>query len=373
MSVGSIYKIEFPNGKNYIGLTSRSLEDRQKEHKICAKSDDTKCLYKALRKYEMVDTFELVEIDTADTLEELCEKEIGYILSYNSYYMDGNGYNMTYGGEGFNGYVYTEEDNRKNSERRKQYFEDNPEARETCSKAQKKRFENPEARKKSSESGIKRFENPDEREKHCIRMKKRFEDNPELRENLSELKKKYYEDNPEAIKKMSERRKQYFEDNPEARETCSKAQKKRFENPDERAKNTESSRNYWNRNETAKQNARDRTTKYHKEHPELGVAHGEIMKKKYEDNPEMRKKQSEAQKKRFENPEHKKKILDTRGKNKPFDVSKIDGTFIKTFNYVFEATEYLQKEHNITSLIKVGEVLNGNRNSSAGFVFKYKE
>ena len=43
----------------------------------------------------MVDTFELVEIDTADTLEELCEKEIGYILSYNSYYMDGNGYNMT--------------------------------------------------------------------------------------------------------------------------------------------------------------------------------------------------------------------------------------------------------------------------------------
>ena len=85
MSVGSIYKIEFPNGKNYIGLTSRSLEDRQKEHKICAKSDDTKCLYKALRKYEMVDTFELVEIDTADTLEELCEKEIGYILSYNSY------------------------------------------------------------------------------------------------------------------------------------------------------------------------------------------------------------------------------------------------------------------------------------------------
>ena len=219
MSVGSIYKIEFPNGKHYIGLTSRSLEDRQKEHKICAKSDDTKCLYKALRKYEMVDTFELVEIDTADTLEELCEKEIGYILSYNSYYMDGNGYNMTYGGEGFNGYVYTEEDNRKNSERRKQYFEDNP----------------------------------------------------------------------------------------EARETCSKAQKKRFENPDERAKNTESSRNYWNRNETAKQNARDRTTKYHKEHPELGVAHGEIMKKKYEDNPEMRKKQSEAQKKRFENPEHKKK------------------------------------------------------------------
>ena len=94
MSVGSIYKIEFPNGKHYIGLTSRSLEKRKENINVC-ENDDTRVLYKALRKYEMVDTFELVEIDTADTLEELCEKEIGYILSYNSYYMDGNGYNMT--------------------------------------------------------------------------------------------------------------------------------------------------------------------------------------------------------------------------------------------------------------------------------------
>jgi predicted GIY-YIG superfamily endonuclease len=209
MSVGSIYKIEFPNGKYYIGLTGRSLEQRQKEHKICAKNGDTKCLYNALRKYNMVDTFELIEIDTAYTVEELCEKEIGYILSYNSYYMDGNGYNMTYGGEGFNGYVYTEEDNRKNSERRKKYFE-NPEAREKCSEAQKKRFENPEAREKSSEAAKKRFENLEEREKHHIRMNKRFEDNPELRGKLSELKKKYFEENPEARKQCSESQKKRF-------------------------------------------------------------------------------------------------------------------------------------------------------------------
>jgi len=37
MSVGSIYKIQFPNGKHYIGLTRRSLEDRQKQHTLCAK------------------------------------------------------------------------------------------------------------------------------------------------------------------------------------------------------------------------------------------------------------------------------------------------------------------------------------------------
>jgi len=158
MSVGSIYKIQFPNGKHYIGLTRRSLEDRQKQHTLCAKNGKTQCVYNALRKYDMEDTFELVEIDTADTVEELCKKEIGYIQEYKSYYMDGNGYNMTLGGEGVNGYVYTEEDNRKNSERQKKYYEDNPDAREKCS----------------------------------ILHKKYHEEHPELRNKMSELKKTYF-------------------------------------------------------------------------------------------------------------------------------------------------------------------------------------
>ena len=80
MNYGYIYKKQIPNGKHYIGLTTTSLEQRQTQHKNCAKSGDTKCLYNALRKYEMVDTFQLIEIDTADTLEELCEKEILYIF-----------------------------------------------------------------------------------------------------------------------------------------------------------------------------------------------------------------------------------------------------------------------------------------------------
>ena len=102
MSCGSIYKIQFPNGKHYIGLTTTSLEQRTKGHRSCAKSGDTKVLYKAIRKYDMVDIFELIEIDTADTIEELCEKEILYIQEYNSYYLNENGYNMTFGGEGNN-------------------------------------------------------------------------------------------------------------------------------------------------------------------------------------------------------------------------------------------------------------------------------
>ena len=249
MPYGFIYKILFPNGKHYIGLTSRSLEDRQKDHKYNAKKGDTKCLYNALRKYDMEDTLELVEIDTADTNEELCEKEIGYILSYNSFDRE-YGYNMTLGGEGVNGYVYTETDKLKMSEAYYKYHKEHPEAK--------------------TERG----------------------------EKIA----KHYIDNPEAINQMSEK-----------------------------------------------------IAKYYKEHPEA------------------REKLSESQIKRFENPENKKSILDKKGCNKPFDISKIDETFVKTFAYQFEAKEYLQKEHNITSTIKISEVLNGTRKSSAGFVFKYQE
>ena len=210
MPFGYIYKIVFPNGKHYIGLTTTSLEQRTKQHKCCAKSGNTKWLYNALRKYDMIDTLELIEIDTANTEEELCEKEIGYILNYNSYYMNGNGYNMTFGGEGTNGYVFTEEDNKKNSERKKKYFE-NPEAITKCSEAQKKRFENPEAIQKISEAQKKRFENPEALQKN------------------REAQQKYHQEHPEAGKEHGEKMKNYYEDNQEARRKSSKGQHNLFD------------------------------------------------------------------------------------------------------------------------------------------------
>jgi len=266
MSFGFIYKIQFPNGKHYIGLTTTSLEQRKVQHKSRAKNDGTKYLYNAIRKYDMVDTFELIEIDKADTLEELCKKEIMYIAEYNSYYMNRNGYNMTYGGEGNNGYVYTEEDKQKQSERMTAYY-----------------INNPGARQKNSETTTNYFKNPVARQKQSAAQKKRFE-KPEEKQICSEAQKKYHENNPHARQKTSEQVKNYFKNNPNARQ----------------------------------------------------------------------------------------KILDAKGKNKPFDVFGVDGTFIKTFTYQFEAMEYLRKERKITSTIKISAVLAGKRNNSAGFIFKYK-
>jgi hypothetical protein len=53
----------------------------------------------------------MIEIDnTARSIEELYEKEKVYIEQYNSYYKYKKGYNMTLGGEGNHGYVFTKAD-----------------------------------------------------------------------------------------------------------------------------------------------------------------------------------------------------------------------------------------------------------------------
>ena len=339
MTFGSIYKIQFPNGKYYIGLTTTSLEQRRQEHKRSAKRGETQCLYKALRKYEMIDTFELIEIDTAQTLEELYEMEISYIIEYNSYYMNGKGYNMTFGGKlCTKGYIFTEEDKQKHSEGIKKYYETHPEAGKEHGEKIKKYYEtHPEARQQASETTKKQFENP------------------EARQQASETTKKYFQDTPNAGKEHGERMKRYYQDNPEAKEKMSEIKIK-----------------YYQENPNAIKEQSERSKKYYQENPNAGKEHSKKLKKYYQENPNAIKEQSERSKKYFENPLIRQKILDIKGKNNPFDIFSKDGTFIKTFTYQFEANEYLQKEHNITSTIKISEVLLGNRRSSAGFMFKYK-
>lgn len=218
MSCGSIYKIVFPNGKHYIGITTVSLKHRRYQHKHCALNDDTQCLYNAIRKYDMIDTFELVEIDTADTIEELYEKEIRNIIDYNSYFTDGFGYNMTRGGDGNHGYIYTENDKQKMSESAKEYFR-TPGARQRQSEIiSAVHKDNPNLAKEHSEKMKKLHnDNPNLAKKHSERMKQMFDTNPNLAKEHGERMKKYHKDNPDRIKEKTERMKMYYEDNPEAK------------------------------------------------------------------------------------------------------------------------------------------------------------
>ena len=99
-----IYKIEnLVNHKVYIGLTTRDIHKRWWEHvneAYSTKKSKDFALHSAIRKYGEKN-FIIDIIDTAETIEELKQKEIYYIGLYHSYTLDPqcNGYNMTMGGD----------------------------------------------------------------------------------------------------------------------------------------------------------------------------------------------------------------------------------------------------------------------------------
>lgn len=98
--MGIIYMISNNiNNKKYIGKTSRSLEDRWKEHIRKYNNPNSGSynytIYKAFRKYG-IQNFECKQIEECPN-NIINEREQYWINYYNSYL---DGYNMTEGGEG---------------------------------------------------------------------------------------------------------------------------------------------------------------------------------------------------------------------------------------------------------------------------------
>lgn len=97
-----VYKVEnIENGRIYIGSTTSTLEDRQKDHIQKANIGAGHQFQEAIGSYGP-DSFTWEQIDTANTANELAAKEKSYILEYNS---KDNGYNQDSGG-GFKKFVY---------------------------------------------------------------------------------------------------------------------------------------------------------------------------------------------------------------------------------------------------------------------------
>lgn len=127
---GIIYKVtNLINGKLYIGLTTKNLEKRRKEHVKQVNNDSQLAFHRAIRKYGL-DNFIWEVIDNAENKDELCNKEIYWISYYKTYTQlkNSNGYNMTVGGEGGTGRVFSEETKQIMSELKKGLFdgENNP-------------------------------------------------------------------------------------------------------------------------------------------------------------------------------------------------------------------------------------------------------
>lgn len=111
MTKGIIYKITNKvNGKIYIGWTAKELDERWESHLKRAKFQKGFALHGALRKYGE-QNFEIIEIDRAISIDDAKFKEKKWIAELNC--KCPIGYNLTDGGDGANGYEFTEEALRK--------------------------------------------------------------------------------------------------------------------------------------------------------------------------------------------------------------------------------------------------------------------
>ena len=91
--MGFIYKLENKlNGKIYVGQTTRTVEERMKEHLRCTET----YVERAIAKYG-IGNFEVSVIEECATLEELNEREIYWISFYDC--IRPKGYNICTGGK----------------------------------------------------------------------------------------------------------------------------------------------------------------------------------------------------------------------------------------------------------------------------------
>lgn len=116
MSIYTIYKATNTiNGKVYIGFDS-NWPVRKRQHLRSAEKNSKFLFHCALREYGP-DAFEWEAIcQSKDGNHLLNEMEHHFIKEYNSFYLNGQGYNMTLGGDGFLGYKRTDEERRRISQ-----------------------------------------------------------------------------------------------------------------------------------------------------------------------------------------------------------------------------------------------------------------
>lgn len=96
LRTGIIYKLTFPNGKAYVGLTTQELSRRMTQHKHC-NNNNCRLVARAIGKYGWANV--IVSVMAANVpLEELGDLEIRFISELNT--LHPNGYNLQTGGEG---------------------------------------------------------------------------------------------------------------------------------------------------------------------------------------------------------------------------------------------------------------------------------
>lgn len=95
------------NGFHYVGASSAGYKQRFKRHCQLANNGSTALLHKAIRE-DGVQNFTVELLETGVSNNDVADRERYYIQKYNSYYENGLGYNMTFGGDGMVGHIHSE-------------------------------------------------------------------------------------------------------------------------------------------------------------------------------------------------------------------------------------------------------------------------
>lgn len=183
------------SGKRYIGRTVHTLEHRRKQHERCLYSEKpvrTK-FQRALRKYGS-EAFNWRILKEYKTLDALIAAEIKCIAHFDTV---ANGYNITYGGEGFCA-RHTRKSKRK------------------MAKSQKERFSRIEERLATSEAVKNWIKSNPEQVRRSNRRRAKAVGSDEVRLKVSEGVKQWYEHNQDAVAKMHRKRRKAFRVNNSA-------------------------------------------------------------------------------------------------------------------------------------------------------------
>ena len=107
--MGIVYRLTAPCGKKYIGITSRALELRMRDHAKQVKGGSCYAIHSAIRKYG-IEKFKIEIVGRGDM--EKCKKAEQILIRVENTKGDG-GYNMTDGGDGVCGMSPSEETREK--------------------------------------------------------------------------------------------------------------------------------------------------------------------------------------------------------------------------------------------------------------------
>lgn len=105
-----LYLITSPSGKQYVGITTRSVSRRMNGHRTSARGGSPYPLHAAIRKYGF-NRMKIEILHQSCDIEELHRLEIETIAARNT--ISPNGYNLTDGGEGTTGHTVTDENKLK--------------------------------------------------------------------------------------------------------------------------------------------------------------------------------------------------------------------------------------------------------------------